>query len=383
MKNKIVIIGANDFQNQLILKAQNMGYETHVFAWKCGDIGEQTADFFYPISIVEKNRILKICREIKPQGVISIASDLASITVNYLAEQLGLIGNGMASAVLSTNKHQMRHAFEKKGVPSPRSKLVPPTETPDISDLNFPLIVKPTDRSGSRGISKIETKDQLMDAVQHARNESFEKEVLVEEFAVGDEFSVEYISYQAKHHFLALTKKYTTESPNFIETGHMEPAPASENVVRSVQSLAPKALDALGIRYGASHVEVKLDNEGHVMFIEIGGRMGGDCIGSDLVFLSTGYDYLEMVIHIACGSEPRFEVKRNPGYAMVQFIFNNQDIDNLEWLKLHYPEAIYRIGNIQPPDSRAIEDSSSRYGYYIASTNNKVIFDDIMRKING
>ena len=63
--NSIVIIGANDFQNPLILKAKEMGYETHVFAWKDGSIGERTADFFYPISITEKEKILEICRRIK------------------------------------------------------------------------------------------------------------------------------------------------------------------------------------------------------------------------------------------------------------------------------------------------------------------------------
>ena len=79
---KIVIIGANDFQNQLILKAKEMGYETHVFAWQDGSIGERTADYFYPVSIVEIDQILEICREIKPDAVASIASDLANITAS-------------------------------------------------------------------------------------------------------------------------------------------------------------------------------------------------------------------------------------------------------------------------------------------------------------
>ena len=127
MKPSIVIIGANDFQNQLILKAKELGYTTHVFAWQCGDIGERTADCFYPVSIVEKERILEIARAIRPAGVCSIASDLAAITVNYVAEGLGLIGNGMVSAMTATNKHLMRRAFERAGLPSCRSILVDST----------------------------------------------------------------------------------------------------------------------------------------------------------------------------------------------------------------------------------------------------------------
>ena len=112
MKERLAIIGANDFQNQLILKAKKMGYETHVFAWQCGDVGEKTADYFYPISIVEKEKILDVCRQIKPAGIVSIASDLANITVNFIAEQLGLVGNGMKCTQVSTNKHLMRQVFE-------------------------------------------------------------------------------------------------------------------------------------------------------------------------------------------------------------------------------------------------------------------------------
>ena len=104
MLKKLVIIGANDFQNQLILKAKSLGYETHVFAWRDGAIGESTADYFYPISIVEKEEILEKCREIKPDGICSIASDLATITVNYVAEKLGLACNATAFTNIQTNK---------------------------------------------------------------------------------------------------------------------------------------------------------------------------------------------------------------------------------------------------------------------------------------
>lgn len=90
---KIVIIGANDFQKPLILKAKEMGYETHVFAWREGATGAEDADFFYEISIVEMDEILEECRRIKPDAVATIGSDLANITVQYLAEKLGLPGN--------------------------------------------------------------------------------------------------------------------------------------------------------------------------------------------------------------------------------------------------------------------------------------------------
>ena len=88
----------------LIKKAKALGYETHVFAWKEGAVGAKYADYFYPISIVEKEEILEKCKEIKPDAVLSVASDLATITVNYLTEKLGLTGNSLECTKISTNK---------------------------------------------------------------------------------------------------------------------------------------------------------------------------------------------------------------------------------------------------------------------------------------
>ena len=110
---KLAIIGASYLQNPLIEKAKSMGVETHVFAWECGDIGEKTADYFYPISIVEKEQILEKCKQIGIDGICTIASDLATIAVNYVANAMGLIGNSLECVELSTNKHMMRMAFEK------------------------------------------------------------------------------------------------------------------------------------------------------------------------------------------------------------------------------------------------------------------------------
>ena len=118
---KIAIIGASYLQAPLIEEANKMGYETHVFAWASNDIGEKLASHFYPISIVEKEKILQACLAIGIDGVCSIASDLAVKTVNYVASKMGLTGNSIESAEKSTNKHLMRLCFEKNRDPSPKS----------------------------------------------------------------------------------------------------------------------------------------------------------------------------------------------------------------------------------------------------------------------
>ncbi len=363
---KIVIIGANDFQNPLILKAKEMGYETHVFAWQDGSVGERTADYFYPISIVEKEKILEKCKEIKPDAVATIASDLASITVNYLACKLNLPCNSERSVLISTNKYEMRKALKKAGIPSPEFHTV--DEGYDISklqDMKLPVIVKPTDRSGSRGITKLTSWEGLKSAIDDAIENSFEKKAIVEEYICGDEFSCECISYKGQHHFLTITKKFTTGAPHFIETGHIQPAGLESGQIKEIQHDVFNALDALEIENGASHSEFKVDADGNIRIIEIGARMGGDCIGSDLVQLSTGYDFLKMVIQVASGEEPDIVCRGITKVAIIQFIFSKDDYENYLDIQREHPDKIYHASDMKIKENSRIVDSSSRYGFYI------------------
>lgn len=365
MKN-LAIIGASYLQLPLILKAKEMGFITHVFAWTANDVGETEADFFYPISIVEKEEILNKCREIKICGICSIASDLAAITVNYVANQLGLTANSMDATMRSTNKHLMRKAFEMNGDPSPKSYLVDENTDFKTLEITFPAIVKPTDRSGSRGIYKITSYDEIQDAVKSAMNEGFEKKALIEEFAEGQEYSVEYISHGGDHHFLAMTLKYTTGAPHFIETGHLEPAPVDDATLTKVRTVVEHALDSLGLTEGASHSELKIADDGTINIIEIGGRMGGDCIGSDLVHYSTGIDYVRAVIQVACGDSPDLNPDSEMQSVKVIFIFTESDIKEFERIKMEEPDRLLKIVD----DKHFVlvgqtTDSSNRAGCYI------------------
>ena len=362
---KIAIIGASSFQNPLILKAKAKGCETHVFAWEAGDIGEKTADYFNPISITEQDAILAVCREVGIDGICSIGSDLATLVVSYVAEKLGLTGNSVASSRISTNKYAMRRAFAAAGDPIPGFMEGDGVTRPEDVALAYPLIVKPTDRSGSRGVTRVEKPEGLQEAIAGALQDSFEKKVMIEEFASGQEYSVECVSYEGEHHFLAMTAKLTTGAPHFIEIGHDEPAPVSSETLDRVKKVVFHALDTLGIRYGASHSELKIDGDGTIRIIEIGGRMGGDCIGSHLVYESTGMDFVGMVVDIACGHPPDFTVHGNPGSVAIRFIFDKDDLAACRQMMAAHPEKIVETELPEELDDHVVTDSSTRFGYYI------------------
>ena len=226
------------------------------------------------------------------------------------------------------------------------------------------MIVKPVDRSGSRGITKVECSEGLADAIENAKGQGFEKAALVEEFAVGQEYSVECISHQGQHHFLAMTKKFTTGAPGFVETGHIQPAPVQPEQLAAVKQVVFHALDTLGIRNSASHSELKISPAGTIRLIEIGGRMGGDFIGSSLVERSTGVDFLRAVIQVALGQAPDLTPQHPGEAAAVRFVFGQADVDVLEALRAQHPEYLLEA-DVQPVHEGKVTDSAGRFGYYL------------------
>lgn len=301
----LAVIGASYLQRPLVEKAQAMGLRVICFAWADGAVCADLVDKFYPISIVEKDSILSVCREEKIDGICTISSDVAAPTVAYVAEKLHLNGNQYESALRANDKFLMREAFSKVGIPCPRYSRVFRDQEIDFSDWHSPLIVKPCDRSGSLGVMKVTCLEELQRSLDDALSLSFKHEAVVEEFIEGREISVEFISYHGVHYPLMITDKVTTDAPHFVELEHHQPANLSEDQFERIYSITQRALDALEITDGASHTEYKITKSGEIYIIELGARMGGDFIGSDLVQLSTGYDFVKGVIDVALDS---FEV---------------------------------------------------------------------------
>ncbi len=361
---KIAVIGASYLQLPLIRKAKSMGLETHVFAWECGDAGEKEADHFYPISIVEKEQILEVCRTIGIDGIVSIASDLAVLTVCYVAQNMGLTSNSIESSRMSVNKYLMKQAFIENGVPAAKCRLVEGGVIPDLTGLDHPLIVKPTDRSGSRGVTRLDhPQDDIKAAVEKALDQSMEKRALIEEYVFGDEYSVECISYEGRHTLLTVTKKYTTGNPHYIETGHIEPSGLGDSVTARIRDVVFKGLDALQVKYGASHTEIKVNGD-DIKIIETGARMGGDMIGSTLVELSTGYDFVRAVIDVSLGNPPAPFTAAVHKNAAIRYLTNEAASKQLSDLRAMYPEVLFEVDD-RPGEEASIFDSSSRKGYYI------------------
>lgn len=364
---KIAILGASYLQRPLVEKAKEMGLKTHVFAWRDGNVVEDICNYYYDISILDKEKILAKCKEIGIDGIISIASDIAMPTVNYVANELNLVGNPLETTLKTTDKFEMRKALQEASIPCPKFDLHTDVASVDINSYNYPVIVKPTDRSGSRGVTKVESPSKLIPAINKALENSINKRAIVEEFIEGREFSVEAISYKGKHKVLAITDKVTTGAPYFVEIAHHQPAQISKVIELRIIELTEQVLTGLKIENGANHTELFLTKDGELRVVETAGRMGGDFIGSTLTSLTSGVDTLKAVIDICLSKKPDLDINLKK-FAGILFLSKET-----EWLIPYFENACSLIIKKEQFNHqlKTLESSQDRSGYLIYESNKR------------
>lgn len=371
MNKKIAVLGANYQYLSFYRQAKTLGYEIYSFGRECDDhiSAEKYADHFYDISFKEKERILDICKDEGVQGVTSFLIESALPFVYYISRGLGVPCNSPECEALTANKYTMREQMRKCGVSIPAYKVL--HEKEEKIDIPFPVIVKPADSGGSRGVTLIRDRVEFDKALQRALDWSPSKTALVEQFIEGREFSIESISYKGKHYVVQITDKVTTEAPYFVELAHHQPAILTEIQWNHIKNLTIQMLDALKVGYGAAHTEIKMDSRGIPYVIEMGPRMGGDFIQSDLVRLSTGYDLVGGVLEVATGSftEPSSSFQKKSG---VYFLCKETKEKVLPFIlnKDKYPFIVDADiwGNIQN-----VQCNSDRGGYFIYQDNIKLV----------
>ena len=314
---KLLIIGASILQLPAIKKAKEMGLEVAVADYDPKAVGIPFADRYFNASTIDVDAICKVAQEYRPDGIMTLATDMPMRSVAAATALLGLPGISMDTAIKATDKGEMIKAFEAHGVESPWFRVIKDGE--DLKavkrDFTYPCVMKPTDNAGSRGVTLLRSEEDLEDAYAYSRRQSRGGEVIVEEFLQGSEVSVEVMVVDGEPHVLAVTDKLTTGAPHFVEMGHSQPSQLPDSDVERIKDLAVRAVRAVGINCGPAHVEIMNTKEGPKM-IELGARMGGDCITTHLVPLSTGIDMVRATIDVSLGNKPDIKPKWDKGSAI-------------------------------------------------------------------
>ena len=370
-----MVLAAGLLQIDVIEKAKSMGYYVLAVDGNPKAPGFNVADKAICADIVNEETMLKIARDEHVDGVIHPCSEVSMAVMGRINDELGLSGISREQAICATNKHLMRKAFEKGNAPSPKSILAQDAEDAWSrlqSEFDTDAILKPSRNSGSRGIAKVSRnmdKGDFIRAYDEALSESRDHSVLIEQFIEGPEFSIEMIVWQGEIHVLTVTDKKTTGAPHFVELGHNQPSCFSATDVETLKAAAVAGVRALGVNNCACHAEAKLMN-GKASLMEVGARLGGDFISTELTHLSTGIDMVAAAIDVALGVEPDLSAKEEPKGVCIRYFCPKPgklvSISNTEVLNnphVYLWEIYPKEGDVIP----AVTSSLCRSGHVIVT----------------
>ncbi|WP_037571233.1 ATP-grasp domain-containing protein [Spirochaeta cellobiosiphila] len=312
----LLVLGAGSMQAPIYDIARSKGYKTIAFDGNQNAVCKDKADEFYTIDISDRDASLLKARELHRlhalDGVFTAGTDF-STTVAWIAEDLDLPGIPFEVALGAKDKGIMRKILKKNGLNVPEYRIV--YSPNDRVDIPFPLVVKPVDNMGARGVILVNSDEELSQGISEALVFSASGQVIVEEYMDGPEFSLDSLIYEG--HFLpcGLADRDIQFPPYFIEMGHNFPSHANEAVQKELWTALHQAALALGISRGAAKGDLKW-YKGKAYIGEIAARLSGGYMSGWTYPYHSGVSPTEVAMDLALGKNP--EEPQADSYQSIQ-----------------------------------------------------------------
>jgi biotin carboxylase len=307
-KRGVIIIGAGLMQIPLIQAAKRMGLRTIVTDYNRRSPGFTMADIALEVSTRNIDFSVLIARRIADQipvhGVLTVGTD-ASRTVSAVAAALELPGIRYDVAERATNKVKMRQCLKEHGVPSPDFEYVWSREDARraVNRLGLPLVIKPADNMGARGVRLLSHKREIDDAFTAARRASVSGMLIIEEFMQGEELSIDALVWDGRIEITGIADRIINGSPYFIELGHTMPTIMPQKVQEEAVEVMKQGIRALGIDTGAAKGDIKITPEGPKIG-ELAARLSGGFMSGYTYPLATGVNLMSAALRISMGEDP-------------------------------------------------------------------------------
>lgn len=308
MTKKVLLLGGSHFQVPSVKKAKEMGLYTITCDYLPNNPGHKYADEYYNVSTTDKKAVLELAKKLKIDGIVCYASDPAAPTAAYVAEKMGLAGQPYKSVEILSNKDLFRKFLTENdfNVPLAKGYLNIEEAKADWNNFKKPVMVKPVDSSGSKGVTKISDINELDNAVCYALSFSRAKRFIIEEYVekygyqiAGDGFSVD-----GKLVFRCFANEhFNIKSGNpFVPIGESWPYNMPEYIHNKIHNETQRLLDLLNMKTGAYNFDVRIDKDENVILMELGPRNGGNLI-AQVTQYATGVDMVEYTIKAAMGMD--------------------------------------------------------------------------------
>lgn len=305
---KILLLGGANTQIPSILKAKKMGYYTITCDYLPDNPGHKFADEYHNVSTTDKEAVLALARELQIDGILAYATDVAAATAAYVSEAMGFPTSPYKSVDILTNKDKFRAFLEENGFCTPRARGYSSVEEAkkDLENFKFPVMVKPVDSAGSKGVARMDDASQLEELVENALQYSRCKRFIIEEYVekyryqiAGDGFSVDgklVFRCFANEHF-----SNKAASP-YVPIGESFPYDMPKEVHEKVHAEIQRLLTLLDMKTQAYNFDIRIDKDYNVYLMEVGPRNGGNMI-AQVIEKATGIPFVEYMLKAAMGED--------------------------------------------------------------------------------
>ncbi|WP_028585078.1 ATP-grasp domain-containing protein [Desulfogranum mediterraneum] len=307
MKKKILLLGGSYFQVPSIKYAKDAGYHVVTCDYLPDNPGHKYADEYYNVSTTDMEAVLELASRLKIDGILAYASDPAALTAAYVAEKLGLPSNPYRSVEILSRKDLFRAFLRSHGFNAPLFCSVKTLDEAKkaLLKVKYPVVVKPVDSSGSKGVTKLSDTSELQHAFEYALHFSRDHSVIIEEFVCkkgaqvgGDGFvSNGLLSFRCFG-----DQVVDTNCNPYVPVGMTFPSKISCELQEQVHTEIQRALSLLGFKFGAINLEVMIDKNDDIYLMEIGPRSGGNCL-PEIISIATGIDMVKYAVEYALGYE--------------------------------------------------------------------------------
>lgn len=333
--SSILVLGAGTMQMPALRIAREEGLRVVCFDGNPQAVGRHLADEFRVIDISDSKAVVAGARSISDiAGVLTAGTDF-SLPVAHVAHALGLPGISPDVALRATDKALMRKVLFEAGVPVPRFLRVDAAAVTGLPDqlsearrrLRFPIVVKPVDNMGARGVRRCDIEEQLPAAVTAALAVSRTGNAILEELIPGPEFSLDAIVYKGRIRICGVADRHIRFPPYFVETGHTMPTTVEPDVRRAVEDVFRQAIAAIGIDHGAAKGDVFYvypdgDEPGVAMVGEIAARLSGGYMSGWTYPYASGLESTRAAVRIAVGRDPGLPAGDGSGVAAERAIIS-------------------------------------------------------------
>ena len=305
---KILLLGGANTQIPSILTAKKMGYYTITCDYLPDNPGHKFADEYHNVSTTDKEAVLALARELQIDGILAYATDVAAATAAYVSEAMGFPTSPYKSVDILTNKDKFRAFLEENGFCTPRARGYSSVEEAkkDLENFKFPVMVKPVDSAGSKGVARMDDASQLEELVENALQYSRCKRFIIEEYVekyryqiAGDGFSVDgklVFRCFANEHF-----SNKAASP-YVPIGESFPYDMTKEVHEKVHAEIQRLLTLLDMKTQAYNFDIRIDKDYNVYLMEVGPRNGGNMI-AQVIEKATGIPFVEYMLKAAMGED--------------------------------------------------------------------------------